>query len=183
LLRQGKKPAELVELGFPKRVVTRVRRRLRAVTSGRTDGKGLKKVQQPPESPHTDHKVSEETAETVNVPETNISLSRRLNNLEKAICDLAASYAFNEAAKEKEQTARSIPPCPECLKKGDRGFIWAVRRKTSPKDLSEFIQSIEDAEELNEEEKEELLEPVPTHVIEAKCQKCGYTKFIGYDWQ
>ena len=29
LLRQGKKPKELVELGFPKRVVTRVRRQLR----------------------------------------------------------------------------------------------------------------------------------------------------------
>lgn len=29
LLRQGQKPSELVELGFPKSVVTRVRRRLR----------------------------------------------------------------------------------------------------------------------------------------------------------
>ena len=29
LLRQGKKPKELVELGFPKRVVTRVHRQLR----------------------------------------------------------------------------------------------------------------------------------------------------------
>ena len=29
LLRQGKKPKELIELGFPKRVVTRVRRQLR----------------------------------------------------------------------------------------------------------------------------------------------------------
>ena len=29
LLRQGRKPIELIELGFPKRVVTRVRRQLR----------------------------------------------------------------------------------------------------------------------------------------------------------
>ena len=29
LLRQGRKPKELIELGFPKRVVTRVRRQLR----------------------------------------------------------------------------------------------------------------------------------------------------------
>ncbi|MDH5695305.1 MAG: hypothetical protein OEZ00_01665 [Dehalococcoidia bacterium] len=29
LLRQGRKPKELVELGFPKRVVTRVRRKLK----------------------------------------------------------------------------------------------------------------------------------------------------------
>lgn len=29
LLRQGRKPKELIELGFPKSVVTRVRRRLR----------------------------------------------------------------------------------------------------------------------------------------------------------
>jgi len=29
LLRQGRKPKELIDLGFPKRVVTRVRRRLR----------------------------------------------------------------------------------------------------------------------------------------------------------
>ena len=29
LLRQGRKPKELVELGFPKQIVTRVRRRLR----------------------------------------------------------------------------------------------------------------------------------------------------------
>jgi len=36
LLRQGKKPKELVELGFPKRVVTRVYRQLReGSTSGR----------------------------------------------------------------------------------------------------------------------------------------------------
>jgi len=29
LLREGRKPAELVELGFPKAIVTRVRRQLR----------------------------------------------------------------------------------------------------------------------------------------------------------
>lgn len=34
LLRQGRKPAELVELGFPKRVVTRVHRRLKEEKTG-----------------------------------------------------------------------------------------------------------------------------------------------------
>lgn len=34
LLRQGRKPKELVELGFPKSVVTRVRRRLREEKTG-----------------------------------------------------------------------------------------------------------------------------------------------------
>jgi hypothetical protein len=40
LLRQGRKPRELIELGFPKSVVTRVRRRLREEKTGTHLGTG-----------------------------------------------------------------------------------------------------------------------------------------------
>ncbi len=183
LLKQGKKSAELTELGFPKRLVTRVNRRLRGATSGRTGGKKLKKSQQPPESPPMGDKMAEETPETATVPETYIILSQRLDTLGKAVYELADTYALNEAAKEKGQGAIRVPPCPECLMKGEPGFIWAIKRKTTPKDRIEYIESIENAKELDdeEEEKERLLKLVPTHIVEAKCQKCGHTEFIGYD--
>ena len=52
LLRQGRKPKELIELGFPKRVVTRVRRQLReeeAVPRSTTQ-KGKTEVTRPAEA-------------------------------------------------------------------------------------------------------------------------------------
>lgn len=59
LLRQGRKPRELVELGFPKRVVTRVYRQLREekATSQKKEPEGAPQaetqLQAPPESPET----------------------------------------------------------------------------------------------------------------------------------
>jgi hypothetical protein len=47
LLRQGKKPKELVELGFPKRVVTRVHRQLKEekpVSQSRTQTGGAEEI-------------------------------------------------------------------------------------------------------------------------------------------
>lgn len=59
LLLQGKKPKELAELGFPKRVVTRVRRKLRKekATSQQKESKGAPQAETQlltsPESPET----------------------------------------------------------------------------------------------------------------------------------
>jgi predicted nucleic-acid-binding Zn-ribbon protein len=50
------------------------------------------------------------------------------------------------------------------------------------KGYRQSIEYIEDVAELSEEEKQELLEPKPTHIIELKCHKCGYTESIGYTW-
>lgn len=173
LLRQGRNPKELVEMGFPKSVVTRVRRQLRKKKAV------SKRI------------VPERTAEAeshlqcpAELPENiAVILSQRLEKVEKALYQLMATYAFNEVAKEKEQGARKAPPCPECLKRGDRGFVWGIKRRMTPKDRREFIESIEDAEELSEEERQELSEPEPTHAIETKCHECGYTQFIGYAWE
>ena len=59
LLRQGKKPKELVELGFPKRVVTRVHRQLRKEKTAvqtkvpEVAPQAETQLQTPPESPET----------------------------------------------------------------------------------------------------------------------------------
>jgi len=59
LLRQGKKPKELVELGFPKRVVTRVHRQLRKEKTAvqtkvpEVAPQTKTQLQTPPESPET----------------------------------------------------------------------------------------------------------------------------------
>lgn len=179
LLRQGKKPNELVELGFPRQVVTRVRRRLREVTSGRIGGRDLEKLIEPRKSSRTGDGMTQETPETVNVREANISLLQRLDNLEKTAYNLAATYAFNEAAKEREQTTRRAPPCPECSKRSDRGFIRSIKREMTHKDRRELIECMKEAR-LGEEDIEVLLEQEPTHIIEARCHQSGYEEFIGY---
>jgi len=155
-----------------------------AVSAERMGGRDLEKQLQPRKSSHMNDRLPQETPETVDVLKADISLSQRLDNLEKALYDLAATYAFNESAKQRTQGIRKAPPCPECAKRGDRGIIWDMKRKVTPKDRIEMIESIEAAEELTEEERKELLEePVPTHMVEAKCQECGYEQLIEYVWE
>jgi len=149
-----------------------------AVSSGRISGRDLEKPIEPRKSPHTGEGMTQEARDPANVPEGSINLSQRLENLDRDIYILAVTYAFNEAAKETNQGARRRPPCPECLKRGDRGHISAIRRKMTFKERIELIEVMDDVEELSEEEKEELLEWVPTHVIEAKCHECGYKESI-----
>jgi hypothetical protein len=150
-----------------------------AVASGQIGGRALEKLIR--EFSQGNNGLVQEALQPAKVRETNIGLSQRLENLEKAICRLAANYAFNEVAKEREQGARKAPPCPECLKRGDSGYIWGIKRKMTPKERREWVEMVEEAEELDEEDKKELLEEEPTHIIEAKCSHCGYNEFIGYD--
>jgi ParB family chromosome partitioning protein len=147
-----------------------------AVASGQMSGRELENLtRQFPRS----SSGAKQVPQSAKVVEGDIGLSQRLDKLEKAIYELVATYAFNEAAKEREQEARRMPPCPECLKRGDRGAVWSVKRKMTAKDHREYFESLEGAE-LSEEEKAELFEPLPTHIIEAKCHKCGYKEFIAH---
>jgi ParB family chromosome partitioning protein len=145
-----------------------------AVASGQMGGRELEKLtRQFPRS----SRGAKQLTQSAKVVEDNISLSQRLDRLEKALYELVATYAFNEAAKEREQEVSRVPPCPECLKRGDRGAVWGVKREMTAKDYRDYFESLEGAE-LSEEEKAELFEPLPTHIIEAKCHKCGYKEFI-----
>jgi hypothetical protein len=67
LLKQGKKPKELVELGFPKSVVTRVRRRLREEKAGVQRKRCQGKVKTPPVSGGKDNALVPATP-TATVP-------------------------------------------------------------------------------------------------------------------
>lgn len=96
LLRQGRKPRELVELGFPKSVVTRVRRRLRGekaatrakIPKGAT---GAKKLPQPaPESTAGE-------ASTPRKPAYHESDLQKVDNLLEVLPEVAALVA---AARE-----------------------------------------------------------------------------------
>jgi ParB family chromosome partitioning protein len=152
----------------------------KAVASGEIGGRTLEgPIRQ---SPGKSNRQAKQAPQSAKVVEANMSLSQRLDNLEKAIYQLAATYTFNEAARQRGEKRRKAPPCPECLKRGDRGFICDIKRSMTLKDYREFIECMEDVTELSEEEKQELSEPKPTHIIEVKCHECGYTQFIGYAW-
>lgn len=86
LLRQGRKPKELVELGFPKRVVTRVRRQLREekrASRPRTE-KGKGKGENHALSAVTPH------VETAPVPPELESLESKIQQLESRVEALEA---------------------------------------------------------------------------------------------
>jgi ParB family chromosome partitioning protein len=152
----------------------------KAVASGQIGGRTLEDLIR--QSPGKSNTQANQAPQSAKVAEASISLSQRLDNLGKAIYWLAATYTFNEAARQRGEKCRKVPPCPECLKRGDRGFTCDIKRSMTLKDYREFIECIEDVAELSEEEKQELLEPKPTHIIEVKCHECGYTEFIGYAW-
>lgn len=85
LLRQGRKPKELVELGFPKHLVTRVRRRLKeekAAKDAKThdEGRPSRRHPQPAATPEMD---MEAVLKKLTSLEDNIAcLENRTENLE-----------------------------------------------------------------------------------------------------
>jgi hypothetical protein len=81
LLRQGRKPKELIELGFPKRVVTRVRRQVREEKAAR---------QSIAQKSRTDAKPPVETAPVQARPG---SLEDRVRQLESRVQALEATSA------------------------------------------------------------------------------------------
>ena len=86
LLRQGRKPKELIELGFPKLVITRVRRRLREekTTSQPRTQKGKGRRESHSQSTVTPH------VETAPVPPKLGSLESKIRQLESRVEALEA---------------------------------------------------------------------------------------------
>lgn len=150
-----------------------------AVSSHQVRGRALEKLTRG--FSQGNNGLVQETGQPAKAAETNTSLSQRLENLEEAIYRLAVAYAFNEAARERKQGVRKAPPCTECLRRGDSGFIWGIKRKMTPKERREWIESVEENEEFDEEDKEELLKEKPTYIIEARCRHCGYNEVMGYE--
>ena len=154
-----------------------------AVSRGRMGGRALEKITRPAsEFPHRSNKVTQQLPQPIDSVKTRITgLFQRLENLEKAIYSLAETHTYNEAARQTEHGGRKAPPCPDCLIRGRLGVISTIKRKMTSKDRRELIEAMEDAD-LTEEDIRELLEQEqPTHVIEAKCHKCGRSELIGYD--
>jgi len=149
-----------------------------AVARGEIDGRALKDLTR--RFPLKSNRRANQPGQSTNPGGTVFDVSQRLENVERAVYELAATYVFNEAARQRGEKCRKAPPCPECLKRGDRGSICDIKREMTLKDYRELIECIEDVAELSEEEKQELLEPKPTHIIEVKCRKCGYREFIGH---
>ncbi len=86
LLRQGRKPVELVELGFPKSVVTKVRRQLR-------EEKAAQRITIPKDGDDVkDHRVGRVALrdELAVMHEKLVSLERHLQSMDKAIKALKA---------------------------------------------------------------------------------------------
>ncbi len=93
LLRQGKKPEELVDLGFPKSVVTRVRRRLReekAVQQAKApkDGGGAKSLSE--SSVVSVEGVAAMQQELVSLESNLRELQKRIETLETSFGDTVA---------------------------------------------------------------------------------------------
>lgn len=153
-----------------------------AVASGRIGGRDLEKLTHPSEFPNTAGRVTQEAPQPTESVEATSSLSRRLRSLERALYELAATYAYNQIAKGMEAGGGKASPCPECLRRGNKGWISGIKRKMTPRDRRELIEAMEEARN-SEEDIEELLEPEPTHLIEARCPHCGYREFIGYTWE
>jgi ParB family chromosome partitioning protein len=151
-----------------------------AVASGRIGGRALEKLIRPQESPLASSRTPREASRPAKAAEATIGLSQKLENLERVVYELVAIYVFNEAAKEVGERGGKALPCPECLKRGGRGTIRGIRRRMTTKDRLGLIKFIESQEELSEDDKEALLKDAPTHVIEAKCLKCGFTELINY---
>jgi hypothetical protein len=78
LLRQGKKPVELVELGFSRRIVTRVSRRL-------TEEKRASRLQTEKSKARESHSQSAPTSETALVPPELGSLEGKIRQLESRV--------------------------------------------------------------------------------------------------
>jgi len=130
------------------------------------------------EFPRRGNKATQEPPQSVNTAETTTEdLLRRVENLEKAIYQLAETYAFNETSKETDQEVGKAPPCPECLRQGHSGLIRSIRRKVTIRDLTEWSECPELLRKFAEGNKEMPLKHGPTHVIEARCEKCGHSKF------
>ena len=104
LLRQGKKPKELVEFGFPKAVVTRVRRRLTEEEAGVQRKRCQGKVKPPPVSGRKDNAfVSVTPTATVPQPFTaeDIEVDPEIVELKKQI---------RKAELERELGRAKMPP-------------------------------------------------------------------------
>ena len=105
LLRQGKKPGELVQLGFPKQVITRVRRQLRQdkavqqvkVPKGRGGAKGSP---QPPLASGKD---------TVTVEQKLACIESYLNELKGRLELLEAAQADNVSIEDIEAFLDGTP--------------------------------------------------------------------------
>jgi len=91
LLRQGRKPKELIQLGFPKSVITRVRRRLReeqTASRPRTQ-KGKTRAESQPQQLVT-------PTETASVQSKPVSLESRIQQLESRMKSLEGLRADME---------------------------------------------------------------------------------------
>jgi len=152
---------------------------IEAVSSGKIGGRELEKLVC--SVPQSSNRMIQEPLQMVGAGETNNNLAQRLKILENAICRLAACYAHNEATTARGYKGRRPPPCPECLKKGDSGYTCDIRRKMTLEERREWIEWLEEDKDLDEDEREELLEENPTHIIEVKCHHCGYDEFLSYD--
>lgn len=157
----------------------RQREVVEAVASGRMGGRQLEELIHARQLPQTSDKATQEAPQLNGTVEAIGNLSERLQNLEEAVYQLAATYAFNETARRMGEEDRHPPRCPECLRRGDKGWIWGIKRKMTTRDRWELIELMEE-NELSEEDVEELLGLEPTHVIEARCHQCGYKQFVGY---
>lgn len=148
-----------------------------AVSGGRIGGRTLEKLIRRPQFRHTRGKMPHEVMQTTEPSEATASLWQKVGELEKKIFELAATYAFNEVARVRNAGSRRMPPCPECMKRGGRGYVRDIVRKMTSEERREWPEIAEGAKELSGED-EEI--PEPTHVIEARCDQCGYEEFIGY---
>jgi len=99
LLRQGKKSGELVELGFPKRVVTRVSRRLR-------EEKRNTRLQTEKSKARESHSQSAPPTETALVPPKPGSMESRIQQLEGRVKTLEE---FGADMEELETRIYDIP--------------------------------------------------------------------------
>lgn len=128
LLRQGKKPKELVELGFPKQTVTRVRRQLeqgpRAIKSELQRKESLDGSQPQPSPPSE--------GEVPIAPQKLEAIERYLKELEKRVEALEGAVIESVSMEHMEQLLNGTPALNlresfrcEC---GASGFV-AIRIK------------------------------------------------------
>lgn len=142
-----------------------------AVASGEIGGRALEEMIH--QFPRSSNRQARQPDQRTKAVETTFDISQRLETLEKAVFELAATYAFNEAARRRGGSNGREPPCPQCLRRGESGSIQGIKRKMTAKDRKE-LESIVSAEDLG---------PAPTHIIEARCNRCDYVECIDYAWE
>lgn len=97
LLRQGKKPRELLALGFPKKVVTRVRRQLRQ-----------EKAVQQGEAPKGRGEAKGSPQPQVASGEDTVTVERKLVSIESYLNELKGRLEFLEAAVAESASLEDI---------------------------------------------------------------------------